>query len=277
MSKFTTAKIKYGLTEHNKTHTVCVGVCVCVWKGATLGQRNKTERSSGQRRGRWASTQTWILLGIVVLLPALRRPHFLKAWLHLLQDFGGVSNNQLHGALSCFEELHSFLMVLTFHTLEKQPNGRRDRTSRFQQRKWILFWLRKKNIPPRWRREAGLPSSGPRVGQRCLLGWSVRCRWASFAPCHPLCWNQDLLRSWAVLQLEDVNVLRLQQKLPRLPADRERERENRSHTGVMFGDPFAGWPTTMSDKVYLRCSIGPDLRTAVDVHSLIHMFINLGT
>lgn len=28
-------------------------------------------------------------------------------------------------------------------------------------------------------------------------------------------------------------------------------------------------------RVYLSCGVGPDFRTAVDVHCLVHMFINL--
>lgn len=59
-----------------------------------------------------------ILLGIAVLLPALRRPHFLKAGLHFLKDFGGVPHYQLHSPLSCFKEFHSFLMVFSFHALK---------------------------------------------------------------------------------------------------------------------------------------------------------------
>lgn len=112
----------------------------CVCEGTTFvflldRETRQRPKNNGQKpeggETRELQHREKILLGIVVLLPALCRPHFLKARLHFLQDFGGVSNNQLHCALGCFKELHGFLMVLTFHALGKQTSQRSNSILRF--------------------------------------------------------------------------------------------------------------------------------------------------
>lgn len=83
--------------------------------GSRSAQQEKTkEESLGMESERWT------LLSIAVLLPALCRPHFLKAGLHFLQDFGGVPYYQLNCSLRCLQELYCLLVVFPFHTLEKQ-------------------------------------------------------------------------------------------------------------------------------------------------------------
>lgn len=82
-----------------------------------LGCKRSSETGAGQHHG-----QNTILLGEVVLLPTLCRPHFLEAGLHFLQDFGGVSYYQLHCSLSRLEQLHSLLVVLSFHTLKEKDS-----------------------------------------------------------------------------------------------------------------------------------------------------------
>lgn len=126
--KFTMANIKNAIQKRVERHTVCVceGTTFVFLLDRETRQRPKQWPEAWRRRDKGAGHQhrEKILLGIVVLLPALCRPHFLKARLHFLQDFGGVSNNQLHCALGCFKELHGFLMVLTFHALGKQTSQR---------------------------------------------------------------------------------------------------------------------------------------------------------
>lgn len=78
-----------------------------------LGCKRSSETGAGQHHG-----HDTILLGVVVLLPTLCRPHFLEAGLHFLQDFGSVSYYQLHCSLSGLEQLHGLLVVLSFHTLK---------------------------------------------------------------------------------------------------------------------------------------------------------------
>lgn len=94
-------------------------------KGVSERERRRQmaeELKTMTERERW---EGWVgghrrdaLLGEIVLLPAFGRPQLLKARLHLFQDLRGVPYHQLHCTLSSLQQLHSFLMVLSFYTLK---------------------------------------------------------------------------------------------------------------------------------------------------------------
>lgn len=95
------------------------GVSECE-RGRQMAEELKTmtERERERWEGRVGGHRRDALLGEIVLLPAFGRPQLLKARLHLFQDLRGVPYHQLHCPLSSLQQLHSFLMVLSFYTLK---------------------------------------------------------------------------------------------------------------------------------------------------------------
>lgn len=67
----------------------------------------------------------------LLLLAPPGRAQLLKASLHLLQDFGGVADHQLHAVLGRLQELHRLLVVLSFDALEGDGQERNYRTDLF--------------------------------------------------------------------------------------------------------------------------------------------------
>lgn len=67
----------------------------------------------------------------LLLLAPPGRAQLLEASLHLLQDFGGVADHQLHAVLGRLQELHCLLVVLSFDALEGDGQERNYRTDLF--------------------------------------------------------------------------------------------------------------------------------------------------
>lgn len=53
----------------------------------------------------------------LLLLAPPGRAQLLEASLHLLQNFGGVADHQLHAVLGGLQELHRLLVVFSFYAL----------------------------------------------------------------------------------------------------------------------------------------------------------------
>lgn len=80
--------------------------------------KTMTQRERERGRDGGGGHRRDALLREIVLLPAFGRPQLLKARLHLFQDLWGVPYYELHCPLSGLQQLHSFLMVLSFYTLK---------------------------------------------------------------------------------------------------------------------------------------------------------------
>lgn len=107
----------------------------CQW---ALG---KTNESSHLRHMVLLCTLLLLLLlnEQLLLLPAPGCSQFFKASLHLLQHLGSVAYHQLDTVLSCLQQLHCLLVVLSFHTLGA---GRTDSVRK------MLLWSRA--LPSFW-------------------------------------------------------------------------------------------------------------------------------
>lgn len=67
------------------------------------------------------SSQILLLLLLhqeLLLLTPPRRTELLEASLHLLEHFGGVADHQLHAVFGRLQQLHGFLVMLSFYTLQ---------------------------------------------------------------------------------------------------------------------------------------------------------------